>query len=521
MENIRKKYKVLTLFITVLLSCSIIVIFSYHMSKIFELYMMQGEKSIIEEKKIFIRDGVNNLISDFTDAKQNELELNEGLCEETAVYLLNYYRHSPEEFPQLCAGYFSAPQNIKRLEVLIENTDTGEILYKSDKIPDRGQMEQLEWVTVLKTTLATYHHRSFAPYEIYWGTGLEYLEEQQLERTYEIVETTKFSEDNVLWITEVLDSDGGKNFAIRRFDSRNPYGQDEFLSSDWQDVDGKKYYEEALTHYGSTNEFFIKSKFYNPKIGRIEEFMTYSVLYPEYNWIVTVGAPSIDRKDFDKLLTDKKNPILKVMAVQILLALVAIIAFGLGAQMLIERWYYNRSGKKLTEQVNQDPLTKIYNRRAAVTCLETTFEKFKDIEENSTVIMMDIDDFKKINDTFGHDFGDQVLIRMTDTVLRHIRSTDVFARWGGEEFLLICYGLKPEYLEYFARKILDAVRNVEHSYGEDHIRVSVSMGISFYEQGDSEYATAVKRADVALYRAKENGKDQAVISILDEIIVCS
>ena len=67
MENIRKKYKVLTLFITVLLSCSIIVIFSYHMSKIFELYMMQGEKSIIEEKKIFIRDGVNNLISDFTD----------------------------------------------------------------------------------------------------------------------------------------------------------------------------------------------------------------------------------------------------------------------------------------------------------------------------------------------------------------------------------------------------------------------------------------------------------------------
>ena len=521
MENIRKKYKVLTIFVIILLSCSIIIIFSYHINKIFNLYMMQGEKSITEEKKLFIRDGVNNLISDFKDAKQNELELNEGLCEETAIYLLNYYRQSPEKFPQLCAGYFSTPQNIRRLEVLIENTTTGEILYKSDKMPERGQMEQLEWVAILKTSLATYHHRSYGSYEIYWGTGPEYLKEQQLERIYEIIETTKFSKDNVLWITEVLDFNGGENFAIRRYDSMHPLEPDQYLSSGKEDVNGKKYYEEALLQYGVTNEYFLDYKYYNPDNGRVEDIMTYSILYKEYNWVVTMGAPSIDKNDFNNLLSDKKNPILKVMAVQIMLALVVIIAFGLGALMFIEKWYYNRSGKKLTEQANQDPLTKTYNRRAAVTCLEKTYEKFKNNDDNSTIIMLDIDDFKKVNDTFGHDFGDQVLVRTTETILRHIRNTDILARWGGEEFLLICYGLKPEYLEYFARKILDAVRNIEQSYGEEHIQVTVSMGISLYEQGDAEYATAVKRADVALYRAKENGKNQAVISILDEIIVCS
>ena len=151
---------------------------------------------------------------------------------------------------------------------------------------------------------------------------------------------------------------------------------------------------------------------------------------------------------------------------------------------------------------------------------EQTFKKFKENADGSAIVMLDIDNFKTLNDTYGHEFGDQVLVQTVESIKRHIRSTDVFVRWGGEEFLLICFGLQPEYLQYFARKILDAVRYVEYQAEGDRLYVTVSMGIAFYEAEDAEFAQAVKRADFALYKAKENGKNQAAVCVGDEIFNC-
>ena len=172
MDQFRKRYKVLSLFIMVLLACSIILIFTFHIMRLMDVYILQGQSSIRKEKELFVMDGVNNMVSDVDDARADVSELYEKLSEETEVYLANYYSELPEHFLEFCYGYFEIPDSVERYDALIENTETGEIVYRSGPIPLRGEMSQLEWIADIKENLAYYHHRSYGPYEVYWGVDL-------------------------------------------------------------------------------------------------------------------------------------------------------------------------------------------------------------------------------------------------------------------------------------------------------------------------------------------------------------
>jgi len=518
MENVRKKYRVFSLFIMVVLACSIVLIFTYHVMRIMDLYLLQGEESIREEKEFFLKNGVDNLIADIEDAREMERELHEELCAETAVHLSRLYMQAPEHFLELTIDYLSMPENQSRYDVVIEDTEKGTILYLDGSIKLRGEQTQYEWTQYLKNTLATYHHRSYGIYEIYWGTNAKYLEEHQKERVMKVMEVSSYPKDMMLWIGEVKNFNGGQDYATLLYNSTDPYGADSVLSTTTLDADGRGYFQKQLEIINEKGEGFLNLAIIKPDTDEIEELVTYFCLYPEYDLIITIGTDSMDREDFDRKLMDKRIPIIRTMAVQIVFALLTLMTIAIFAQILIERWYYNKAGKKLTEQINQDPLTKIYNRRGGMSCLESTFIRYRENDENVAVVMMDIDHFKQINDTYGHGFGDQVLVRTTDAIQKHIRSTDVFARWGGEEFLLICPGLKPEYVEYFAKKILDAVGSMEYQAEGDVFHVTVSLGISFYEPDDLDFSMALKRADLAMYRAKENGRDQAAFGIDEDIL---
>jgi len=123
--------------------------------------------------------------------------------------------------------------------------------------------------------------------------------------------------------------------------------------------------------------------------------------------------------------------------------------------------------------------------------------------------MMDLDNFKMINDNCGHQKGDEVLIQFSQAISTSLRSTDVLARWGGEEFLLICEGLKREDTGGFTDKILEAARTVTYSCSENHVNtLTTSIGLSFFHPMDKGPEEAIRRADEALYEAKAKGKNQ-------------
>jgi len=162
---------------------------------------------------------------------------------------------------------------------------------------------------------------------------------------------------------------------------------------------------------------------------------------------------------------------------------------------------------KLVQLADFDTLTGIYNRRKFNDLISIEYKRAKRYDRNLCILFFDIDHFKNINDTYGHDIGDKVLIQLSNLVQFHIRETDYFARWGGEEFIV----LLPETVEKEAKTLSEHIRNIVNAQSFPEIgNVTISIGITMLI-GKERMETFIKRADKALYQAKEDGRNRSVL----------
>jgi diguanylate cyclase (GGDEF)-like protein/PAS domain S-box-containing protein len=151
-----------------------------------------------------------------------------------------------------------------------------------------------------------------------------------------------------------------------------------------------------------------------------------------------------------------------------------------------------------------DHLTGIYNRHKFEELFTLEAERARRFSLPLSLILIDIDHFKLVNDTYGHDTGDEVLKQLANIVQENIRKLDVFARWGGEEFLVLCPSTDLEKIQILAEKLRLAVENSTFPRAN---KVTISIGISTFQKSDS-FSELFKRADQGLYHAKEHGRNQ-------------
>ncbi|QDF27996.1 diguanylate cyclase [Halarcobacter anaerophilus] len=166
---------------------------------------------------------------------------------------------------------------------------------------------------------------------------------------------------------------------------------------------------------------------------------------------------------------------------------------------------------ELKNKIALDHLTKLYNRNKFDELLDENIEEFSK-EENLTfcMLILDIDNFKMLNDSFGHLFGDKVLQNIAQILTSNSRTSDIIARWGGEEFVIILPKTNLEQALKFAQKIRSAV---ELNKFENINKITCSIGVSQFHNSDNKIAL-FKRADDALYRAKAMGKNRVEIEHL-------
>ncbi|QAA33821.1 GGDEF domain-containing protein [Clostridium manihotivorum] len=162
-----------------------------------------------------------------------------------------------------------------------------------------------------------------------------------------------------------------------------------------------------------------------------------------------------------------------------------------------------KENARLKEEATLDNLTGIFNRRKLEEILAVELERCNRYGTSLAMIIFDIDDFKKINDKYGHSRGDIVLKNISKVISSKLRKTDFFIRWGGEEFVIIA----PETKIQGALKLGEKLRKLvaENIYVELE-RVTISVGVSEYEKG-SEFKKLFDKADKALYEAKNCGKN--------------
>ena len=171
----------------------------------------------------------------------------------------------------------------------------------------------------------------------------------------------------------------------------------------------------------------------------------------------------------------------------------------------------NINYKKELEYITEhDLLTDIKNRRTYEKELEKHIHLSKRYEENHFgLIMFDIDHFKEINDNYGHQIGDKILKTLCTNISTHLRENDTFARWGGEEFVILCPYTNIEQLEHIAKNLQKVIKNIDFSPVPN---LTISLGLTVYKKDDSEVSIQ-KRVDSVLYEAKRNGRNQYQISI--------
>lgn len=165
---------------------------------------------------------------------------------------------------------------------------------------------------------------------------------------------------------------------------------------------------------------------------------------------------------------------------------------------------------RLDEIANFDPLTHLLNRRSMNQKLRTAHEEAEKKGKAICVMLIDLDDFKKVNDTYGHDCGDEVLISVANVIKNNVREEDAVCRWGGEEILVLVKA-DLEIARKVAERICLDVGNLVIPYKDMDVRVTLTIGIADYKKKQT-VRSMIEEADRNLYYGKHHGKNQTVTS---------
>lgn len=207
----------------------------------------------------------------------------------------------------------------------------------------------------------------------------------------------------------------------------------------------------------------------------------------------------------DEQLNNSRR-ILIITAVSTLLLIILFIYFMTKTLVL----KLEDARQRMRRQALVDELTQVYNRRFLMKKLRSEFDRSARYATALSLVMIDIDHFKNINDTYGHIFGDTVLARVARIILENLRSYDVLARYGGEEFVIVCPDSTVDEAKAVAERVQQKIKKEVITDGVHSASLTISFGVT-ERRSDDTLDTFLSRVDTALYQAKNTGRDRIVI----------
>ena len=173
----------------------------------------------------------------------------------------------------------------------------------------------------------------------------------------------------------------------------------------------------------------------------------------------------------------------------------------------------NKLLEELLLSSRKDPLTDLYNRRSFTKFLNFEITRSKRFMHGFSLMMLDIDHFKLINDKFGHSCGDLALVEFSKILTKSIREVDTICRWGGEEFMILLPEISQSNAEIVAEKIRSNVENFETVYESELVKFTVSIGLGYFSGDAIEINSMINKVDKCLYKAKRTGRNNVSIDV--------
>ncbi len=331
---------------------------------------------------------------------------------------------------------------------------------------------------------------------------INYTPEELLDRIDDIFKT-------LIGDTAMLNSDGFWLMGVPE-DQRwgFMYGSEETFAKQHPDVWA------AITHSDSgsvstQSGLFIFQRAFplnRAKLGSVENIqMDASADQPSANDRYWVYISHISKALIDDLAS--KRALISLITYLLLFLVTAFIS-SIYAKNAVQK---KLAFLKLQQHATTDELTGIANRRELQKIGENEFKRARRFNRDYAILILDLDHFKVINDTYGHIIGDEVLKHISNICLDIIRIEDLLARYGGEEFVMLLPETDIEGARQLAERICQDVRNQTFESTNGPISITVSIGVSEIGSVDTSYSDILLRADKALYQAKQKGRDRIVI----------
>ncbi|MEX1198333.1 MAG: diguanylate cyclase [Pseudohongiellaceae bacterium] len=184
-------------------------------------------------------------------------------------------------------------------------------------------------------------------------------------------------------------------------------------------------------------------------------------------------------------------------------------------EMATSKMALETANRSLETLSRTDPLTALFNRGYWEECLLTEFRRCQRGRTRSSLLLLDIDHFKPVNDTLGHQAGDEVIREVADLLKQTARATDTAGRYGGEEFALILPDTTKEDALQMAERLRKLIAGHPMDCGSETIRITVSLGVCEFNDTLTDYRQWIECTDRALYRAKEGGRNRSCASLDD------
>ena len=193
---------------------------------------------------------------------------------------------------------------------------------------------------------------------------------------------------------------------------------------------------------------------------------------------------------------------------------IAIIIYDV-TDIAANRKALESANAELAHLSRTDRLTNLYNRGHWEECLAREFSRYQRYDTTCSVVMFDIDHFKQVNDTYGHQAGDGVIRAVAEVTRKSLRKTDIAGRYGGEEFGIILGNTEAKAAEIFCERLRKEIEALNVNYEGQEIKFTVSLGISEAKTSTQNYTEWLEQADKALYVSKENGRNKTSMYDID------
>ena len=411
---------------------------------------------------------------------------------------------------------YLAPEVVAEMIELVKAQGQGSLRYDWFKPHDlSGQrVEKISYVAL------------FEPLGWIIGTG-EYVDNlDSLTRktvTNELRESLQGNIPDYFFIYELNNIGGGKDFATMLINNNRPDLVGKPISDDYTDAKGKQFRKEFLKGIREKGEAYVVYWYRKTDGSGDGRKLSYFKFYPEWNWVIAKGI-YFDR--LDEVIAEKKEELsskvtedIKLLILiffgGVVLALLAAFFLSKGLQRIFNNYRHAQEeyakqletlNNALEKQSQTDALTKINNRGYFNEQLAKEIASAERYPNPVSLILFDIDKFKVINDTLGHLAGDTVLRELAALISDNIRQTDVFARWGGEEFVILVTNINIVQAAKFSEKLRKIIETHRFSVERD---ITCSFGASTYRPPE-KIEDFLQRTDEALYRAKKGGRNRCV-----------